>query len=649
MKELVYSTVLSNNFISQIWFLLLAFLIYGFMIKTKPKRSMLFSTLLTCTIASIITTVLQLYMSLVVSALGNDRIVFSKIYCSLFYIAYGVVLNSIYLYMHLLTHGNDGNYRVSHTIAIIFDICYMIACIYSISKPDYVVIESDTVLFAQHAYNYLIFGSICAYICLLNAIIHKDTLPRIIYVYSVIFTLLDIVVLNAQLMFTEVLFSAVTYVLPILIFYLLFHSNPIDENNGVRNEISFENEFHNLTSRNKKYILINIYFPFLKNDAVQNTALHQKIVARICRQIEKIDKSLEIYSRNSYSYIIYLDYKSIGEIENIVLQIQNIISAYTHHKYAKISLSNKIIVSLNSEYINSVKKYNSYIDYINNTYFKENADNEYYISTEKDYLNFKEYYDVYETLYDIRNSGNLEDERIICFAQPIYEVSSGKFRTAEALMRMKINDKLVYPDVFIPIAEKNNFIHILTCIMIDKVCKEIKKLEEICDFEAITVNCSTTEFDDISFNEEILDIIKSNDVEPLKIRIEITESNMVDTYKNIIYNMQRMKDSGIVCYLDDFGTGYSNFERIFGCPFNTVKFDKGLFYKSLEDPAMDEIMVSTIKAFKNKGFRVLVEGIEDEEQNKICINKGFEYIQGYFYSRPVPIEKMAEFFEAKMK
>lgn len=206
---------------------------------------------------------------------------------------------------------------------------------------------------------------------------------------------------------------------------------------------------------------------------------------------------------------------------------------------------------------------------------------------------------------------------------------------------------MIYPDKFIPLAEKNNCMHALTCIMTNKVCRMVSSLREEYDFDAVTINCSASELSDRNFCREVLNIIRKNGVKTSDIRLELTESMMIDNYEAVMYNMQQLNQSGIKFYLDDFGTGYSNFERIIKCPFNTIKFDKTMLYKALDDENMDELTRYMVKLFKKQGFEMLVEGVEDDIQNQYSIEHGFDYIQGYKYAKPHPIEELSEYFSPK--
>ena len=183
--------------------------------------------------------------------------------------------------------------------------------------------------------------------------------------------------------------------------------------------------------------------------------------------------------------------------------------------------------------------------------------------------------------------------------------------------------------------------------MLNKVCRAIKELEEAYDFDAITINCSSSEFSDVNLHRELIGIIESNGVDKSKIRLELTESAMSEDFENVTQNMSKLTQAGVQFYLDDFGTGYSNLDRIISCPFNTVKFDKSLLYKSLDSENTNSLITYMIDIFKQLGFVVLVEGVENEEQNQYSIDSGFDYIQGFKYAKPAPVEEFSKYFSKK--
>ena len=201
--------------------------------------------------------------------------------------------------------------------------------------------------------------------------------------------------------------------------------------------------------------------------------------------------------------------------------------------------------------------------------------------------------------------------------------------------------------MFIPIAEESGCVHVLTCIILNQVCRAVESLAEYYDFDAISINVSSKELSHASMYQDYLEIIERYDIDVSKIRMEITETAMFENYEQASDNMKILNKEGIQLYLDDFGTGYSSLERIMNCPVKTIKFDKSILYKSLDDDRMDDILTYMIEVLKKNGFITLVEGVEDESQNQYSVNRGFDFIQGYHYAKPGPIEDLKNYFNRK--
>jgi EAL domain-containing protein (putative c-di-GMP-specific phosphodiesterase class I) len=249
-------------------------------------------------------------------------------------------------------------------------------------------------------------------------------------------------------------------------------------------------------------------------------------------------------------------------------------------------------------------------------------------------------------LGDIYRSRNLRDSRVLAYCQPVYNLKTGKYDTAEALMRLKLPDiGMVFPDQFIPLAEENGYIHVLTEIMLQKTCDVIKYLmREGYEVKRISVNVSVLEMRDESFTEDFGKIIKDTEIPDEKIAIEITESHSENDFMVMKNMINDLKDNGIKFYLDDFGTGYSNMERIMELPFDIIKFDRSLTIASGEQAKSRTMISHLANMFSDVGYAILYEGVEDDAEEKRCMGMRARYLQGYKYSRPIPIEQLTEFF-----
>ena len=259
---------------------------------------------------------------------------------------------------------------------------------------------------------------------------------------------------------------------------------------------------------------------------------------------------------------------------------------------------------------------------------------------------FKNYEYILTELADIVRGGNLRDPRVLAYCQPVYNIATQRYDTAEALMRLKLPDiGMVFPDQFIPLAEENGYIHYLTKIILQRTCDEIRYLvKENYDVKRISVNVSVLEMRDDNFISDIEQVISDSGIPKEKIAIEITESQNDDDFRIVKAKVDKLKEMGLKIYLDDFGTGYSNMERIMELPFDIIKFDRSLVLASSSDNRSEKMVGSLAEMFSGLNYSVLFEGIETDADEKRCTEQSASYLQGYKYSKPIPIMDLKKFF-----
>ncbi len=565
------------------------------------------------------------------------------------YITFGafyiVILCLIYSYISQLSYERRLNIKNIYRDIVFFVIVYSAIILFPLLTNRLLIFEDGKIILSQWANSYLACGIIMAICALCNIIRYSKTLSRVVWIGTMIFAPLDILALCVQFFFPTLVISSSTYVLPLLLFYLLFHSPLYDETVGSQNDKSFYAFLHSEIRRKRKYILLYCKFPQLQKH--EFSSIQEEIVymrAMTCREIERIKHNVHIYTRNHYTYLGYSRIKNEKQAKMAAQKAYEILSREHEVRGVQMHPVFHAIAIRNDEILDSSAKVQSLISFLTTRFEDENVSKLIEVN-DQILKEFETYYNIENVLEDIKQNADYDDERILCFTQPIRTVDTGEYRTAEALMRMKVDGRMYFPDQFIPVAEKNDSIHTLTLVILTKICKLVKKLEEEgYDFDAFTINCSTQELGDDAFAEDIMGIIVKNNVSPERIRLEITESTTISNYATIISNIEKLNTAGVRFYLDDFGTGYSNMERIVSYPFMTIKFDKSMLYKALEDKTANELMSVLVGFFKNNGFHMLVEGVEDEAQSMFAKEKGFEYIQGYYYSKPVEAEQITEFF-----
>ncbi|WP_029230821.1 EAL domain-containing protein [Butyrivibrio sp. VCB2006] len=238
------------------------------------------------------------------------------------------------------------------------------------------------------------------------------------------------------------------------------------------------------------------------------------------------------------------------------------------------------------------------------------------------------------------------------YYQPILCVADGSFSSAEALVRLKRPDTENYisPEDFIPIAEKCGLIQEIDDLVFEKVCSFIAK-ENLSSYgiRTIEVNLSGNEVVDEQTHTRLINKMNKYHIPPKFINFEITETSYINNDEVFKENVARLRESGSTISMDDFGSGYSNLLEILKMDYALVKMDKEFVWNCLDKdkPENMRMMDYTINFLKDFGLHILAEGVETLEQAKILIDKGVEYLQGFYYSRPIPEDEYIDFLKSQ--
>jgi diguanylate cyclase (GGDEF)-like protein/PAS domain S-box-containing protein len=216
---------------------------------------------------------------------------------------------------------------------------------------------------------------------------------------------------------------------------------------------------------------------------------------------------------------------------------------------------------------------------------------------------------------------------------------------AEALIRWRHPERgLVSPAQFIPLAEESYLIVPIGLWVLDTACAQIKtwSQNELTSKLALAVNVSARQFHQAEFVTQIESAVNQHGITPNLLKLELTESILVDDIKDTIEKMTRLRELGIQFSLDDFGTGYSSLQYLKRLPLNQLKIDQS-FVRDIETSSSDQTIVGTIIAMaQSLNLDVIAEGVETVTQKERLQNKGCDHFQGYLFGRPVPIEQFEE-------
>ena len=226
--------------------------------------------------------------------------------------------------------------------------------------------------------------------------------------------------------------------------------------------------------------------------------------------------------------------------------------------------------------------------------------------------------------------------------QPQYSIKDKKLRGIEALIRWRDHDgKMISPLQFIPIAERNGTIVSIGAWVIDESLSAYAKWRKLYDYPMIlSLNISAIQYAQENFIETVIEAIDRYGVNHDEIELEITESVLINDFKEITEKLHTLRSYGIRISLDDFGTGYSSLSYLKGLPITTLKIDKSFVDTILNDENTKVITESIIYMVKKLGFETIAEGVETEEQYTYLEAIGCDGIQGYYLNRPMPPDEL---------
>lgn len=228
--------------------------------------------------------------------------------------------------------------------------------------------------------------------------------------------------------------------------------------------------------------------------------------------------------------------------------------------------------------------------------------------------------------------------QIEVFYQPKYDLHQGRITSAEALVRWRHPERgFIGPDSFIPAAEKTNRIGPLTLYVLQRV------VDDLADWRAhhavtAAVNISAKLLSDAAFNAEVEQILRASGVPPSALVFEVTESAAMSDPASAIAALHRYRDLGIAVSIDDYGTGQSTLTYLKQLPLSELKIDRSFVQHAHLNRADSVLVRSTIQLAHELQLKVVAEGVEDRACLEFLQECGCDLIQGYFISRPLPLQ-----------
>lgn len=242
----------------------------------------------------------------------------------------------------------------------------------------------------------------------------------------------------------------------------------------------------------------------------------------------------------------------------------------------------------------------------------------------------------------------LQQHQFVVYYQPKIDISDGTLSGCEALVRWQHPDQgLVGPNWFIPVMEEIGLIGQLGNWVLEEACKQTVQW----NYAGITkfttaVNLSIAQLKNQTLTQEIREILQNTGMHPQDLELEITESTAMHDVKRTLSVIEGLKSLGVRIAIDDFGTGYSSLSYLKRLTADTLKIDRS-FIKDLPNDKEDSVIAEAILALaKNLGMQVVAEGVETEEQLEFLKARTCQFVQGYYFAKPMPADEFLLFAQS---
>lgn len=235
----------------------------------------------------------------------------------------------------------------------------------------------------------------------------------------------------------------------------------------------------------------------------------------------------------------------------------------------------------------------------------------------------------------------IQNKEFTLYLQPKYDIEKGIIIGAEALVRwISLENGFISPGDFIPVFENNGFVYEVDKFIWEESCRYLRKwLDEGREVHPISVNVSRIDLYDPKLVQHLVDLREKYQLPSQYLELEITESAYTEDPEQIITITRQLREAGFVILMDDFGTGYSSLNMLKDIQIDVLKLDMGFLKSSDYSAKGGNILTAILKMAESLKMQTIAEGVETKEQVEFLKSIGCKYVQGFYYSKPLPVDE----------
>lgn len=233
----------------------------------------------------------------------------------------------------------------------------------------------------------------------------------------------------------------------------------------------------------------------------------------------------------------------------------------------------------------------------------------------------------------------IQNKEFTLYLQPKYDIEKDTIIGAEALVRwISLENGFISPGDFIPVFENNGFVYEVDKFIWEESCRYLRKwLDEGREVHPISVNVSRIDLYDPKLVKHLVDLREKYQLPSQYLELEITESAYTEDPEQIITITRQLREAGFVILMDDFGTGYSSLNMLKDIQIDVLKLDMGFLKSSDYSAKGGNILTAILKMAESLKMQTIAEGVETKEQVEFMKSIGCKYVQGFYYSKPLPV------------
>lgn len=485
---------------------------------------------------------------------------------------------------------------------------------------------------ANFGYYYLMFFYILDIVMIL---IQRKRLERRLKVIMVIYTMISVAAVLIQFQTKAILLTSSANLFMIFMMYLSLQ-NPgelLDPLTGMGNENALELMLKQMEDHKKKGIVVTLdirqFHQVIELFGIESS---NALLEEVGNYLYQLCGRFHVFHVNGDVYTLLLEdeKKSLEVVEKIRKRFDEDWQV----NGSRIAVDCILVVQHYPEDFSTIPEYRGIRDY-QLEHAKQNRNQQIF---ETDQTLLAEYRRSMEVEIAIRNA--LKNHNLQVYFQPIYSLKEKRIVSLEALARI-MDEKLglILPDEFIPLAEKNGSIIQIGEMVLEECCRFLSRhvlSNTSLGIQTIQINVAVAQCMQQKLKESIVPILEKYHISPSMITLEITEGSTISAPELMKHHMKELGELGVAFAVDDYGSGNANYSYLIKFPFKEIKIDKEMTWEYFKSDTARIILENEIRTMHKLGIPLVVEGVETQEQSDAMEQLGVEYIQGYFYGRPMP-------------